>query len=41
MERYSEKYEWTLKFSKVVRDFFQQHQEKEVHNLNMMQEKVL
>jgi hypothetical protein len=41
MERYSEKYEWTIKFRKIVRDFFEQHQPNTSNNLNMFQEKVI
>ena len=38
MEKYSEKYEWTIKFRQILRDFFKHSKE---GNLNMMQEKVL
>jgi hypothetical protein len=38
MERYAERYEWTMNFRKVVRDFFKKNDE---NNLNMCQQKVL
>jgi len=38
MEKYSEKYEWTIKFRQILRDFFKHSKE---GNLNTCQQKVL
>ena len=41
MERYSEKYEWTMKFRQNIRNFFDQNNTNSEHNLNRCQQKVL
>lgn len=41
MERYSEKYEWTMKFRQNIRNFFDQNNTNSEHSLNRCQQKVI
>jgi hypothetical protein len=41
IERYSEKYEWTMKFRQNIRNFFDQNNTNSEHSLNRCQQKVI